>query len=64
MVKDKYIPDRGYEVKITNEKIRGVVLSDQIKSLDWTKRDIEYITKATEEEIAKIAVKINILVNE
>jgi mRNA interferase MazF len=58
--------EKGYpfEVKIKNEKINGVVLSDQIKSLDWTKRDIEYITNATEEEIKKVVEKINILVNE
>jgi mRNA-degrading endonuclease toxin of MazEF toxin-antitoxin module len=42
----------------------GVVLSDQIKSLDWTKRNIEYIIKATKEEIKKVVEKIIILVNE
>jgi mRNA-degrading endonuclease toxin of MazEF toxin-antitoxin module len=41
-----------------------VVLSDQIKSLDWTKRNIEYIIKATEEEIKEVGEKINILINE
>ena len=51
---NNYIPDRGDIVwlnfnPITNEKIDGVVLSDQIKSLDWTKREIE---------------KINVLINE
>jgi mRNA interferase MazF len=58
--------EKGYpfEVKIKNEKINGVVLSDQIKSLDWTERNIEYITKATEKEIKKVVEKINILVNE
>jgi mRNA interferase MazF len=58
--------EKGYpfEVKIRNEKINGVVLSDQIKSLDWTKRDIEYIIKATKEEIKDVVEKINILVNE
>jgi mRNA interferase MazF len=53
-----------FEVKIKNEKISGVVLSDQIKSLDWTKRNIEYIIKATEEEIKEVVEKINILINE
>ncbi|MDR2098010.1 MAG: endoribonuclease MazF [Spirochaetaceae bacterium] len=58
--------EKGYpfEVKIKNEKINGVALSDQIKSLDWTKRNIEYITKVTEEEIKKVVEKINVLVNE
>jgi mRNA-degrading endonuclease toxin of MazEF toxin-antitoxin module len=31
-----------FEVKIKNEEINGVVLSNQIRSLDWIKRDIEY----------------------
>jgi mRNA interferase MazF len=53
-----------FEVKITSKKIKGVVLSDQIKSFDWTKRDIEYITKAKEEEINEVVEKINILINE
>jgi mRNA interferase MazF len=53
-----------FEVKIKNAKINGVVLSDQIKSLDWTKRNIEYIIKATEEELNEVIEKINILVNE
>jgi mRNA interferase MazF len=53
-----------FEVKITNMKINGVVLSDQIKSLDWTKRDIEYIIKATNEELNEVIEKINILINE
>ncbi|MDR0586024.1 MAG: endoribonuclease MazF [Treponema sp.] len=53
-----------FEVKIKNKKINGVVLSDQIKSLDWTKRDMEYIIKATEEEINEVVEKINTLINE
>jgi mRNA interferase MazF len=58
--------EKGYpfEVKIRNDKISGVVLSDQIKSLDWTKRDIEYIIKATEEEMKEAVEKINILLND
>jgi mRNA interferase MazF len=58
--------EKGYpfEVKIKNEKINGVALSDQIKSIDWTKRDIEYIIKATEEEVTSVVEKINILVSE
>jgi mRNA interferase MazF len=58
--------EKGYpfEVKIRNRKINGVVLSDQIKSLDWAKRNIEYIIKATKEEIRGVVEKINILINE
>jgi mRNA interferase MazF len=53
-----------FGVKIKNKKINGVALSDQIKILDWTKRDMEYIIKATEEEITEVVEKINILINE
>jgi mRNA interferase MazF len=59
--KEKKYP---FEVKIKNEKIDGVVLSDQIKSFDWTKRNIEYIIKATKEEFNEVVNKINVLINE
>jgi mRNA interferase MazF len=59
--KEKKYP---FEVRIKNEKIDGVVLSDQIKSLDWTKRNVDYITKATDEELNEVVTKINVLLNE
>jgi mRNA interferase MazF len=59
--KEKQYP---FEVKIKNEIIDGVVLSDQIKSFDWTKRNINYIIKATEKELNEVINKINILINE
>jgi mRNA interferase MazF len=50
-----------FEVKIKNDKIDGVILSDQIKSLDWKTRDIEFITKITSEKINEITNKISVL---
>jgi len=58
------IKDYPFEVKITNEKIDGVILSDQIKSLDWKTRDIEFITKITSEEVGEIINKISVLLFE
>jgi mRNA interferase MazF len=52
-----------FEVKINKKEISGVVLSDQIKSFDWTKRNIKFIVKSTEEEIAEVLNKINVLIN-
>ena len=41
---------KGYpfEVKVTLSKIHGVILADQIKSLDWKARKAKYIETAPE----------------
>lgn len=40
--------EKGYpfEVKSEGSKISGVILADQVKSLDWRKREAEFIVKA------------------
>ena len=53
-----------FEVKIVNKKIDGVVLSDQIKSLDWETREIEFIAKETSEKVDEIISKIGVLLFE
>jgi len=55
---------KGYpfEVEIHARKINGVVLSDQIKSLDWQQRGADFIEKATEREIDEIIKKLSVLV--
>ena len=55
---------KGYpfEVKIEAGKINGVVLSDQVKSLDWLQRGAEFIVKASEEEMNEIIKKLNVLI--
>jgi len=50
-----------FEVRITNEKIDGVVLTDHIKNFDWKAREIEFITKIPPEKIDEIISKIGIL---
>jgi mRNA interferase MazF len=54
---------KGYpfEVEIKNPKITGVVLSDQIKSLDWRTREIEFILKATSDKVNEIIDKVGVL---
>ncbi len=56
--------EKGYpfEVKINYKKIKGCVLSDQIKSLDWTIRDIEFIQKASKSLIDEVLSKVSILI--
>ena len=56
--------EKGYpfEVKLNNKKVNGVILSDQIKSLDWRTRNIEFIVKANENEIEEVQEKLSLLI--
>jgi len=53
-----------FEVKIEKDKIDGVVLADQIKSLDWKTREIEFMAKETSEKVKEIIDKISVLLFE
>jgi len=53
-----------FEVKIVNKKINGVVLSDQVKSLDWETRQIEFIIEADKEKTNEIIDKLGVLLFE
>jgi mRNA interferase MazF len=53
-----------FEVKIENDKINGVILADQIKSLDWRTREIEFIAKETSEKVNEIIDRIRVLLFE
>jgi len=52
------------EVKIESNNINGVVLADQIKSLDWKTREIEFIAKETHEKMNEIIDNISVLIFE
>jgi len=56
--------EKGYpfEVKIVGKKIKGCVLSDQIKSLDWKIRNIEFIEKIKENEIDEVIEKVKVII--
>ena len=53
-----------FEVKIENDKINGVVLADQIKSLDWKTREIEFIAKVTSGNLGDLIDKLGVLIFE
>ncbi len=58
------IKDYPFEVKIPEcLEIRGVVLSDQFKSLDWKTREAEFICKLPKPELNEVLGKINVLIN-
>ncbi|NJL72412.1 MAG: endoribonuclease MazF [Candidatus Competibacteraceae bacterium] len=54
---------KGYpfEVEVGGKSIDGCVLSDQVKSLDWTVRNIGYIEKLDEEKLNEVIGNIVIL---
>ena len=54
---------KGYpfEVPIENTEIQGVILADQMKSLDWRKRNIQFVTKASSDLVALVMGKFNAL---
>lgn len=55
---------KGYPFEVTipkNKKVSGVVLSDQLKSLDWRARNVEFITKLPDSVIEEVLRKIKTL---
>jgi len=56
--------DYPFEVKISDSlEIQGVILSDQIKSLDWKIRKAEFICKLPKIALTETLNKINVLIN-
>ena len=51
------------EVRI-NSMIQGVILSDQIRSIDWKSRNAAFIEKTSEEILKEILENIDLLLNE
>jgi len=54
---------KGYvfEVPINHDGINGVVLSDQVKSLDWKVRNASFIAKADEKELEAVLRNISVI---
>jgi mRNA interferase MazF len=51
-----------YEVELpANLKTKGVVLSDQVKSLDWQKRTAEFIEKIPKSTVNEVLAKLHTL---
>lgn len=56
---------KGYpfEVELQEGEITGVVLADQIKSLDWVGREASFISRASEELVDQVIQKISMLLS-
>jgi len=51
-----------FEVELELKKIKGSVLSDQIKSLDWRERNIEFIEKIGEKKMEEVIERIEVII--
>jgi mRNA interferase MazF len=57
---------KGYpfEVQLSSKvKVSGVILSDQVKSLDWRIRQAEFIDALPEEVIEEVLAKLQTLLD-
>ena len=55
---------KGYPFEVAipaGLKIRGVVLSDQVKSLDWRGREIEFVDRLSASAVNEVLAKISAL---
>ncbi len=57
---------KGYpfEIEVLGNIVNGCVLSDQVKSLDWTVRNVEFIEKLDEEKLEDVIENILILIKD
>ncbi|WP_088188366.1 type II toxin-antitoxin system PemK/MazF family toxin [Desulfosporosinus sp. FKA] len=52
-----------FEVKLPEDlEVKGVVLADQIKSLDWRSRNVSFICKVPEETIEEVILKLEAII--
>ena len=57
---------KGYpfEVVIDGKKIKGVVLADHIKNLDWKARKAKFIEKAEPSALSEVISKFSVIIQE
>lgn len=51
-----------FNVLLENQKTKGFVISDQIRTIDWPDRRIKFIEKVNDKTYQEVISKINILV--
>jgi mRNA interferase MazF len=56
---------KGYPFEVLipeDSKIKGIILSDQLKSLNWKARNAEYICKLSTEKFSEVISKLRTLI--
>ena len=57
---------KGYPFEVSlpdTSAVRGVVLADHVKSLDWKARNARYECDATSRVVSEVLEKVNVLLN-
>ncbi len=56
---------KGYpfEVALPMEQVRGVVLADQVRSLDWSARQADNISQVADEVLVEVLAKLAALMH-
>jgi mRNA interferase MazF len=57
---------KGYpfEVMLKGKKVEGVILADQIRTLDWKERKASFLQKADESILSEVIEKLNVLIGD
>lgn len=58
------IKNYPFEVEVVLDKVKGVVLTDQIRSVDWGARNFRFIQRAERVLITEVLKKIKVLIEE
>ena len=59
-----HVKDYPFEVPLShNSRIKGVVLSDQLKNLDWKSRNAKFIEKVDKSMFSEVIKKIYTLIS-
>lgn len=55
------IKDYPFEIPVTIDNNKSVILADQVKSLDWESRKIKFIKKANKDAVDEVIKKVKLL---
>lgn len=57
------IKNYPFEIIIQNEKIHGAILADQMRSLDWSSRNAQFICKIPNDTWNEVMLKFKVLLD-
>ena len=52
----------GFEVPLNGKQIKGVVLSQQVKMIDFVERGLQFVEKAPEDVVGEVLARVRAIV--